>query len=119
MTYVDGFILPVPEDKIEDYRKMAEDAGKLWMEHGALSYKECVMEDNYDSEFCSSFLKSFPNRKENEIIIFSFITYKSRQHRDEVNDKVMKDERLKCDPNNMPFDAQRMAYGGFKAIVDF
>lgn len=127
MTYVDGFVLPVPEGKIEAYREMAEKAGKIWMEHGALQYKECVLEDAEPEmpedapENCK--LTPFPDLagvKDGETVIFAFIVYKSRKHRDEVNGKVMADPRMKeaCDENNMPFDPSRMTFGGFKAIVD-
>jgi uncharacterized protein YbaA (DUF1428 family) len=119
MTYVDGFVLPVPADKIEDYRKMAEPAGAIWMEHGALSYKECVLEDHEDKGFCATFPAAFQTKK-NETVVFAFITYNSREHRDQVNAKVMSDKRMgeNCTPDTMPFDVKRMAYGGFKAIVD-
>lgn len=118
MTYVDGFVLPVPEDKIDAYRAMAQNAGKIWIEHGALQYKECIAEDNTDQGFCMPFPKAFPV-KQGETVIFAFVVYESREHRDEVNKKVMADERLKCDPNDMPFDAKRMAYGGFETIVEY
>ncbi len=118
MTYVDGFVVPVPEDKIEAYRAMAARAGAIWMEHGALAYKECVTEDKTEHEFCSSFPKAF-SPKPGETIIFAYIAYKSRAHRDEVNAKVMADPRMNCgQAEGMPFDCKRMAYGGFKAIVD-
>lgn len=118
MTYVDGFVIPVPEGNVEDYRKLAAEAGKIWMEHGALQYKECVFEDKEDKGFCATFPKAFQT-KPGETVIFAFITYRSREHRDAVNEKVMADPRLKCDNENMPFDCKRMAYGGFQAIVDF
>ncbi len=127
MTYVDGFVLPVPEGKIDAYRQMAESAGKIWMEHGALQYKECVLEDAQPemSEDAPETCKITPfgelaGTKDGETVIFAFIVYKSREHRDEVNKKVMADPRMQeaCDGNNMPFDPSRMAYGGFKALVD-
>lgn len=117
MTYVDGFVLPLPEGNIEAYRKMASDAGKIWMEHGALSYKECVAEDTEDKGFCTTFPAAFGIKK-GETVVFAYIVYKSRQHRDEVNAKVMADPRLKCDDKEMPFDCKRMAYSGFEALVD-
>lgn len=126
MTYVDGFVIPVPEGKIEAYREMAESAGKIWMDHGALIYKECVLEDGEPEmpedapETCKiTPFRNLAGAKDGETVIFAFITYKSREHRDEVNKKVMSDPRLQCDENNVPFDPARMAYGGFKAIVDF
>lgn len=127
MTYVDGFVLPVPEGKIDAYRQMAESAGKIWMEHGALQYKECVLEDAKPEmpEDAPEACKITPfgelaGTKDGETVIFAFIVYKSREHRDEVNKKVMADPRMKdaCDENNMPFDPSRMTYGGFKALVD-
>jgi uncharacterized protein YbaA (DUF1428 family) len=118
MKYVDGFVLVVPRKNLGAYRRMAEKAGKIWREHGALDYKECVGDD----------LKvkmglPFPRLvkpKAGEQIVFSFIVYKSRAHRDRVNAKVMKDPRLSdmCDPKEMPFDVKRMAYGGFKVLVE-
>nr|WP_281720730.1 DUF1428 domain-containing protein [Nitrosomonas nitrosa] len=125
MTYVDGFVLPVPEGKIDAYRKMAESAGKIWMEHGALSYKECVLEDAEPEmpedapEVCKMTpFRNLARTQDGETVIFAFIVYTSRAHRDEVNKKVMADPRMKCDEKNMPFDPSRMTYGGFNAIVD-
>lgn len=127
MSYVDGFVLPVPEGKIEAYREMAEMAGKIWMEHGALSYKECVLEDaepempsDAPEDFKLTPFRNLAAAKSGETVIFAFILYKSRAHRDEVNEKVMADPRMKetCDQNNMPFDPSRMAYGGFETLVD-
>lgn len=117
MPYVDGFLVAVPKDKIEAYRAMAEKAGTVWMEHGAVGFHECVADDVPYGE-----LTSFPRAvqaKEDETVVFSWITYESREHRDEVNKKVMADERLKDDMNNMPFDGKRMIYGGFRSIVEF
>ncbi len=121
MTYVDGFVLCVPKDKIDAYINMAKGAGKIWKEHGALEYKECIAEDMEDKSFCMTF-PQMANPKEGEIIIFAFIVYESRAHRDEVNAKVMADQRMNdaCpSPEDMPFDCKRMAYGGFKAIVEY
>lgn len=124
MSYVDGFVLPVPEGKLDKYKEMAEGAGKIWMEHGALMYKECVLEDaepEMPDDFSMVLFKDLADAKDGETVIFAFIVYKSREHRDEVNAKVMADERMKdtCpDPDDMPFDCQRMSYGGFKALVD-
>lgn len=119
MTYVDGFVIPVPEGELENYREMAENAGKIWMEHGALDFKECVIDDD-TAEGMRSFAET-AGAKEGEIVVFSYIVFKSREHRDEVNKKVMDDPRIKCEqgPEKMPFDCARMAYGGFKTIVEF
>jgi uncharacterized protein YbaA (DUF1428 family) len=117
MQYVDGFIVPVPKKNLKAYRAMARKAGKVWREHGALDYRECVAEDVKVGK-----LTSFPRSvkmKPNETVVFSWITYKSRKHRDSVNAKVMKDPRLAnmMDPKAMPFDAKRMIYGGFDVFV--
>lgn len=116
MTYVDGFLLP--KDKIEDYRKIAEMAAKVWLEHGAVAYKECVGED---VEIPG--MVAFPQvieAKAHETVVFAFIVFNSREHRDEVNAKVMADSRLKdMSPESMPFDCKRMAYGGFRTIVEY
>ena len=116
MSYVDGFVLPVKD--VDAYRKMASKAGKIWMEHGALGYKECVGDD-MNPAFGVPFPK-ISKAKEGETVVFAFIIYKSRAHRDKVNAKVMKDPRMGegCDPKNMPFDMKRMVYGGFKTLVD-
>lgn len=120
--YVDGFVLAVPKDKLSEYKKMAEDGGKIWKKHGALQYVECVREDLSPNMQGAEFLK-FPltvNAGPDETVVFSFITYESREHRDQVNKAVM--EEMMQDPKNkdkdMPFDMKRMAYGGFEAIVD-
>ena len=117
MTYVDGFLVPVPADKIEDYRALSAQAGEVWKEYGALSYMEAVLDDDAP-EMMTSFKKTAA-LKEGEVAIFSFITYKDKASRDEINAKVMADPRLKCDPNNMPFDVARMSYGGFSSIVSY
>ncbi len=117
MTYVDGFVVPVVTKKLDSYRKLARRASKIWIEHGALDYKECALEDNKDYKFCAQFPKAFKSKK-GETVVFAYIVYKSRKHRDQVNKKVMADPRLKCDPDNMPFDCRRMAYGGFETIVE-
>ncbi|HLB15509.1 MAG TPA: DUF1428 domain-containing protein [Burkholderiales bacterium] len=118
MPYVDGFVVPVPKRKLEAYRRMARKAGKIWREHGALDYKECVADDVKPGKHTS-----FPQSvklKPGETVMFSWIVYKSRAHRDRVNAKVMKDKRLKpmMDPKAMPFDGKRMFWGGFKVLVD-
>lgn len=117
MPYVDGFVLPVPEANIPEYKKLASKAGKIWMEHGALSYVECVADDVPEGK-TTSFPRSV-KLKEGEVVVFSWITYKSRAHRDAVLKKVMSDPRLQNDMKNMPFDTKRMIYGGFKSILDF
>jgi uncharacterized protein YbaA (DUF1428 family) len=116
--YVDGFVLPVPKKNLEAYRRIAQKAGKIWQEHGALEYRECVGDD-LDVQMGKSFVQMV-KPKANETVVFSWIVYKSRAHRDRVNAKVMKDPRLAAmiEPKNMPFDFKRMVYGGFKTIVD-
>lgn len=116
MTYVDGFIVPVPKKKVAAYKKIATLAGKIWMEHGALSYVEAVADDVKPGKW-TSFPQSVKLKK-GEVVIFSFITYKSRKSRDAVMKKVMSDKRLKMDMSTMPFDGKRMIFGGFKAIVE-
>lgn len=118
MKYVDGFVLPVPTKHLKSYKSIATNAGKVWMEHGALQYMECVGEDLKDTGYSLPFPKMV-KPKPGETIFFSFIVYKSRAHRDSVNKKVMADPRIKCDEKNMPFDCKRMAYGGFEALVQF
>ena len=116
--YVDGFVIPVPKRKLAAYRRMARIGGKVWKDHGALEYFECVGDD-LKSSFTLPFTK-MAKTKPGETVVFSFIVYKSRKDRDRVNAKVMKDPRLLplMDPKKMPFDCKRMAYGGFKAMVD-
>ena len=118
MRYVDGFVLPVPEKNLTAYRSMAQKAGKIWKEHGALEYLEAVGDD-LDVKFGLPFSK-LAKPKAGEVVIFSFIVFKSRAHRDKVNKKVMADERLNemMKDGPMPFDVKRMAYGGFKGLVD-
>ena len=116
--YVDGFVVPVPEKNLQAYRRMAQKAGKVWREHGALEYVECVADDVKPGK-----TTSFPQSvklKEGEVVVFSWIVYKSRKHRDSVNAKVMSDPRLKAmmDPKTMPFDGKRMFFGGFKTLVE-
>lgn len=116
MRYVDGFLLPVPKENLEAYRRLARKAGKIWREHGALEYVECVGDD-LDVQG----MVPFPRRiklKPGEMVVFSWIVYKSRKDRDRVNAKVMSDPRLQCDPKTMPFDVKRMVYGGFNVLVD-
>jgi uncharacterized protein YbaA (DUF1428 family) len=118
MSYVDGYVLSVPKKNVAAYRKMASLAGKIWREHGALDYKECVGDD-LDISFGVSF-KKIMKPKPGETIVFAFIVFKSRKHRDKVNAAVMKDPRLGkgMDEKNMPFDHKRMVWGGFNVIVD-
>jgi uncharacterized protein YbaA (DUF1428 family) len=115
MSYVDGFVLVVPKKKLAAYAKIARVAGKVWREHGALDYRECVGDD-LKVKFGLPFTK-LVKIKPSETIVFSYILYKSRAHRDKVNAKVMADARLQKMPGDMPFDPKRMAYGGFKTIV--
>lgn len=118
--YVDGFVLPVPKKNVAAYRRIARQAGKIWREHGALEYRECIAEDVKPGK-----LTSFPQSvklKADEVVWFSWIVFRSRKHRDQVNAKVMDDPRLAAlacsDPRSMPFDARRMMYGGFEISVD-
>ena len=118
MRYVDGFVLPVPKKNLQAYRRLAQKAGKIWREHGALEVRECIGED-----LNVKMGAPFPRRiklKPGETVVFSWIGFKSRAHRDRVNAKVMKDPRLAkmMDPKSMPFDVKRMTYGGFKTIVE-
>jgi uncharacterized protein YbaA (DUF1428 family) len=118
MQYVDGFVVPVPKKNLRAYRSMALKAGKVWREHGALDYHECVADDVKVGK-----LTSFPRSvklKRGETVIFSWIVYKSRAHRDRVNAKVMSDPRLASmmNPKAMPFDGKRMFFGGFTTLVD-
>jgi uncharacterized protein YbaA (DUF1428 family) len=117
MAYVDGFIVPVPKKKLAAYRTLARKAGKIWREHGALAFKECVADDVKKGKW-TSFPRSV-KLKPSETVMFSYIVYKSRAHRDKVNAKVMKDKRFAgMDMKDMPFDGKRMIYGGFKVLVD-
>ncbi|MBX3654615.1 MAG: DUF1428 domain-containing protein [Ramlibacter sp.] len=117
-TYVDGFLIPVPKASQAAYRRLARKAGKIWMEHGALSYTECMADDVKPGK-----LTSFPQAvklKADEVVWFSWITYRSRRHRDAVNKKVMADPRLQAmGPASMPFDGRRMIWGGFAAKIEF
>lgn len=117
MRYVDGFVVPLPKKKLSEYKKIARMASKIWMEYGALEYVECVADDVKTGKH-TSFPQSVKLKKD-EIVIFSYIVYKSRTQRDKINKLVMEDERLKkiCTPENMPFDGKRMFWGGFKVIV--
>ncbi|MBB3223926.1 DUF1428 domain-containing protein [Pseudoduganella umbonata] len=115
MPYVDGFVVPVPKDKIEAYRAMAETAGAVWREHGALEFRECIADDVKAGE-----VTSFPQAvqlKDDETVFFSWIVYNSREERDAINEKVMNDPRLKDTMASMPFDGKRMFWGGFQTFV--
>ena len=115
--YVDGYVLPVPKRKLAAYTRMAKKAGRIWIEHGALEYRECVGDD-FSSKFCPPFTKGIKT-KPGETVVFAYVVYKSRAHRDKVNALAMKDPRTSemCDPDDIPFDPKRMLYGGFKTIV--
>ena len=118
--YVDGFVLPVPKKNLAKYRQMAKEGAKIWKKYGALEYVEAVGDDMSPKMMGAKFVK-FPQLakvKPNETVVFSFITFKSRAHRDAVNAKLMKDPSMDKDMV-MPFDMKRMAYGGFKSLVDF
>lgn len=118
--YVDGFVLVVPKKDLKAYQKMATKANKIWKKYGALDYKECVGDDLHPKGVKFTFSKAM-KLKRSETVVFSYITFKSRTHRDQVNAKVMKDPFMndpKWKDKPMPFDMNRMAYGGFKVIVD-
>jgi uncharacterized protein YbaA (DUF1428 family) len=114
--YVDGFVLPVPKANLEAYRRMAQHAGEIWREHGALEYVECVADDIKPGEI-TSFQQSV-KLEDGETVVFAWIAYESREHRDRVNAKVMDDPRMKgMDLSDMPFDGKRLFWGGFEALV--
>ena len=118
MSYVDGYVLPVPKKNLRAYARMARKAGKIWREHGAIEFRECVADDVKPGKYTS-----FPQSvklKPGETVIFSWIVFKSRAHRDSVNSKVMKDPRLAdmMNPKALPFDGNRMFWGGFKILVE-
>lgn len=118
MSYVDGFVVPVPKEKLEAYKKMSLACGAIWKEFGALEFRECVGDDVPPGK-----VTSFPlsvDLKEGELVVFSWIVYESRAKRDEINDKVMKDPRMAeyMTPEGMPFDGKRLIFGGFNMIVD-
>jgi uncharacterized protein YbaA (DUF1428 family) len=119
MGYVDGFVLPVPKKNVKAYRSLARKAGKVWRDHGALAFHECIADDVKVGKW-TSFPRSV-KLKSGETVVFSWIYYKSRAHRDRVNAKVMKDPRIAKmmqNPKDMPFDGKRMIYGGFKTLVE-
>jgi uncharacterized protein YbaA (DUF1428 family) len=116
--YVDGFVVPVPTARLEAYRTMAENAGKVWKEYGALEYWECVADDVKPGK-----ITSFPQAvqlADEETVVFSWIVYESREARDRINEQVMADPRIKdsMDAKSLPFDGMRMFWGGFKSIVE-
>lgn len=115
--YVDGYVLPVPKKSIEAYRRMAQEAGEIWMEYGALQFTECVADDVKPGK-----VTSFPqsvNLEPDETVVFAWIVYESREERDRINEQVMKDPRIgNLDPKSMPFDGMRMFWGGFETIVE-
>jgi alkaline phosphatase len=116
--YIDGFVIPIPKNKIKLYQSIAKKAGKLWMKYGALEYRECVGDDLKVKDM-TPFTK-IAGTKTGETVVFSWITYKSKAHRDKVNAKVMKDPAIhKMMQSPMPFDCKRMAYGGFKTLVKY
>jgi uncharacterized protein YbaA (DUF1428 family) len=118
MPYVDGFVIPVPKANMDKYKEMSELCGKVWREHGALEYHETMADDVKPGKW-TSFPQSV-NLEDGEIVVFSWIVYESRQHRDAVNEKVMADPRLKdiMSPESMPFDGKRMIFGGFQSFLD-
>ena len=116
MSYVDGFVIPVPKKNLKAYTRMARQGARMWMKHGALDYKECVGDDlqvKWGLPF-PSLLKLKPG----ETVVFSYIVFKSRAHRDRVNAKVIKEMEKASPPKEMPFDMKRMVYGGFKTLVE-
>ncbi len=115
--YVDGYVLPVPKKNIEAYRRLAREAGRAWRKHGALEHRECVGDD-LKNKWGRSFPRQMKTRP-GETVVFSWIVFKSRAHRDRVSAKVMKDPSVaNMNPKSMPFDMKRMLYGGFKEIVE-
>lgn len=114
--YVDGFVVAVPRDRVDEYRRFSEEAGAVWREHGALDYREFLADDVRPGK-----VTSFPQSvmaTDDETVVFAYIAYESREHRDQVNADVMADPRMKdMDPSRMPFDGERMIYGGFTELV--
>lgn len=118
MSYIDGFVVPVPKNRVADYRRLALRAGRIWKELGALDYKECIADDVKPGK-----MTSFPQSvklKKNEVVFFSYIVYKNRAARDRINAKIMKDPRIEAmmGSKKPPFDTQRMFFGGFKGLVE-
>ncbi len=116
MAYADGFVIPIPKKNLAAYQRMARLGRKVWLEHGALAYYECIGDDlAVPAQFAG--FHSMAKLKKNETVVFAWILYKSKAHRNKVNAKVMADPRMHKAPNPMPFDHTRMAFGGFKVIV--
>jgi uncharacterized protein YbaA (DUF1428 family) len=116
MSYVDGFVVPVPKQKLDEYREFAKKSGELWKSHGALDYVECVGDDVKPGK-----LTSFPQSvqlKDDEVVVFSWIVFKSKEDRDRINKEVMEEPLMKTDSKSWPFDGKRMFFGGFKPIVE-
>lgn len=119
MAYVDGFVLPLPKKNLAAYKVMAKKASKIWMDHGAVEYREAIGED-MSATFCMPMTK-LSKCKPSETVVFAWIVYKSKKHRDAVNKKVMKDPRMNemiAPGEKMPFDCKKMGYGGFEVIVE-
>ena len=116
MSYVDGFVLPVPKKNLKAYARMARMGAKVWMKHGALDYKECIGDD-LKTKWGTPFSRMM-KLKPGETVVFSYIVFKSRAHRDRVNAKVMKEMEKMVDMKEMPFDVKRMLYGGFSVLVE-
>ena len=116
MSYVDGFVIPVPKKNLKTYARMAKQGAKMWMKHGALDYKECVGDD-LQPKWGMPFTKLL-KLKPGETAVFSYIVFKSRAHRDRVNAKVIREMEKQDQPPDMPFDMKRMVYGGFKTLVE-
>lgn len=115
-SYIDGFVLPLRKDQIDAYRRIAHTAGGIWREHGALSYRECIAED-----LSAEGMLPFPallQLSPEETVVFAWIEFTSRAERDRINALVMKDPRIACEPENMPFDTMRMFWGGFNGLVE-
>jgi len=119
MRYVDGFIIPIPQGNIEAFKAIEETAGEVWMNHGALAYKVCVAED-IESENIKSTFRKLASTSADETVVFGFIIFESKQHRDKVNQKARVDPRMKriCDQINRPFESDKIIFGGFDVIVD-
>ena len=116
MSYVDGFVVPVKKSKLDEYKKLAQLASDVWRQYGALDYQEWIADDVKPGKQ-TSFPQSV-NLEPDEIVVFSYITYESRAHRDAVNEKVMNDPRIKTPPESWPFDGKRMIYGGFASLLE-
>jgi uncharacterized protein YbaA (DUF1428 family) len=116
MKYVDGYVLPVPKKNLKTYMQMARMGEKMWRKHGALDYKECIGDD-LKTKWGIPFSRMM-KLKPGETVVFSYVVFKSRAHRDRVNAMVMKDMEKMVEPKDMPFDIKRMVYGGFKVLVD-